>query len=90
MYPLDAGRGLDRWLTNQAAHPRISAALPVQTGQCIQIVSGIDLDDVSHDLSLLSSCWILRVVGCDLEGNLIDLTWYMLAIISVFVQKAQN
>ena len=55
----------------------------------LQIVSNVDVDDASNVLSLLSSSWILRVVGCDLEGKLIDLTWHRLAIVPLLSLKAQ-
>ena len=55
----------------------------------MQIAPNVDVDDASNVLSLLSTSWILRVVGWDLEGKLIDLTWHGLAIVPVLSQKAQ-
>ena len=55
----------------------------------LEIFTNADVDDASNVLSLLSSSWILRVAGWDLEGRLIDLIWHRLAIVLLFSLKAQ-
>ncbi|WVZ23096.1 hypothetical protein V8G54_001640 [Vigna mungo] len=56
---------------------------------------GVEDDDASNDLSLLSSSSLLAVLGCDLVGKLMDLTPYLLlecfgenvAILALFILK---
>lgn len=44
----------------------------------LRIDSDVEEEESCHVLNLLSSFSTLVVVGCDLEGKLIDRTWYLL------------
>ncbi|KAK3018061.1 hypothetical protein RJ639_005186 [Escallonia herrerae] len=46
----------------------------------VRIVSAVESDDTSRVLSLFSSSLILRVLGWDLEGKLIDRMWCLVLV----------
>lgn len=51
--------------------------------------SEVDVNVPSHVFSLLSSSSTLMVLGCDLQGKLIERTWYLSAMVIFFFSSTE-